>query len=73
MKFEFSLCKPDELEATMEITMTVKEWRKLKNLIANDYPGYSFSQQISELIYEAEKHFYKVKVGGPLDEKGKAD
>jgi len=38
MKSTFSLDSPDELEATMTITMPMKEWRVLKGALTADVP-----------------------------------
>lgn len=68
MKFEFSLVNPDELMATMEITMSVKEWKQLQKAVDSDvWPGRSFSLGISEIINAAQKHFYKSLPASPTN------
>jgi hypothetical protein len=55
MKFTYKLNSPDQLEATMTITMRVSEWKQLKGAVAQHYPGWQFSSAIGALISKAEQ------------------
>lgn len=46
-----------EMTATMEITMSLREWVELKEVIKSDYPGWKFSGLIGKLISDAQAHF----------------
>jgi len=63
MKAEFKAITPDSLEMEMTISMTLKKWRKLKEAIRSDYPGFEFAGKIRDMVIHAEKHFYPEKEG----------
>lgn len=46
-----------EMTATMQITMTLREWVKLKDVIGEKYPGWKFAGIIRDMINDAQKHF----------------
>jgi hypothetical protein len=54
----FRLSEPDKMSATMQITMTVKEWKELRALISDEYPGWQLNGAITDLIHQAEKVFF---------------
>ncbi len=57
----FKIDKPDTLEATMFMTMTVGEWRKLKKqLDDHGWPASDLGSAIFDLVQKAEKHFHYV-------------
>ena len=58
MKSTFRLDNVDEMQATMTLTMPVREWRKLNAQLAKDWPSWDFSRQITDLIRAAEVHFH---------------
>ncbi len=57
MKAKFRFNNPDELEATMEITMNVSEWKRLKKQLQTGYPGWRLSSAISCLVENATNVF----------------
>lgn len=59
MKFIFELDRADDMEATMQITMRVHEWKKLKQKLVNEYPTWHLASAISDLLSAADKHFEK--------------
>ena len=64
MRTTLSFGRPDELEATMQITMEVKTWRALRDQLKglpDDWPSYSFVTQVEEVISKAEAVFYSAK------------
>lgn len=58
MKSTFKLDNVDEMQATMTLTMPVKEWRALRKSVKSEWPGFDFTRQIDDLIRAAEGHFY---------------
>lgn len=58
MEANFKALNPDSLEMEMTISMTLKKWRELKEAIKSQYPGWEFAGKISDMVYQAEKHFY---------------
>lgn len=65
MKFSFQLRDVDSMKATMTITMTVGDWKKLKELTDSKYPypGGAFGGAIYELVAHAERNFRKEQQG----------
>lgn len=58
MRSTFKLDNPDDMQATMTLTMSVKEWRQLRKQLSDSWPSWDFSRQIGDLIGAAEAHFY---------------
>lgn len=55
MRGTFRLVKPDEVEATMTVTMTVTNWKLLRDQMRGKWPGCDLATLISELVYQAER------------------
>lgn len=45
------------IEATMEITMTIKEWAELASQLNKAWPGWNLTPHIRELIAKAQTNF----------------
>ena len=58
MQMRFVIEKPDEAEATMKITMTVREWRELGDQLKNEYPSWRLGSAINRLVSHARKVYY---------------
>ena len=58
MKTEFIVTNPDEIEMEMTIKMTLGQWKKLKNQLADKWPSLDFGSRIQDMIFHATKHFY---------------
>ncbi|MEN6302230.1 MAG: hypothetical protein ABFD96_05855 [Armatimonadia bacterium] len=55
MSIRMRLTKPDEIEATMSITLTLKDWKKLRDQIStNEYPAWTLDRQIRDMILRLE-------------------
>lgn len=55
----FALVKPDEADATMRITMKVKQWREIAEVLSPDtFEQWPLRAAIMDLIRQAEKEFY---------------
>lgn len=55
-KFEFN--KPDDLVATVSVTMSVKEFRELRKQLKNEWPSWKLGDAIGDVIRQAETVFY---------------
>ena len=58
MRARFMIETPDEIEATMKITMTVKEWCEFRDQLANKWPSSRLSVAITQVLSEARKVYY---------------
>lgn len=58
MKARFMVESPDEIEATMKITMTIREWTELRDQLANKWPSSRLSSFITDLVMQARKVYY---------------
>lgn len=53
MKSRFKFEKPDEIEGTMTITMSVKDWCELRDQLQTKWPSWELAQQINSLLAQA--------------------
>lgn len=58
MKVQFAVADPDDTEATLSITMRLKDWKGLRKQLASQYPSWKLSQAITDVIHHAQQHFY---------------
>jgi hypothetical protein len=58
MKARYMIEEPNAVEATMKITMTVKEWEDLRDQLAQRWPSSRLSSAITNLLSEARKVVY---------------
>lgn len=58
MRLNLRLADPDKLEATATITMTVGEWRRLREQLVSQHPSWRLASAIDEAIRDAERVFY---------------
>jgi hypothetical protein len=65
MRGRFVLERPDDLEATIKITATVKEWVQLQEQLANSWPSFRLSEIIADVITQARKVFYAAEEDSP--------
>lgn len=50
--------KPDEIECTLELTMTLGEWRRLhEQLDAGSHPSFRIRDLVRKLISQTAAHF----------------
>lgn len=60
MKAEFKFENTDAVEATLSITMTLGEWKRLRKQLSTEmgaYPSWKVIGQIDKMIVEAEQRF----------------
>lgn len=50
--------EPQNVNVTMSITMTVAAWKKLKDQLNRDYPGFRLGQAINDMVSAVETKFY---------------
>jgi len=58
MKARYMIENPQDIEATMKITMTVKEWEELRDQLQQRWPSARLSSIITSLLSEARKVVY---------------
>jgi hypothetical protein len=58
MRARFLIESPNEIEATMKITMTVKEWTELRDQLQQKWPSSQFCMAITSVITQARKTYY---------------
>ena len=58
MKARFMIEDPQGIEATMKITMTVKEWEDLRDQLAKAWPSSRLSNAITSVLTDARRVVY---------------
>lgn len=64
MKADLKLTRPDDVEATISMTMTLGEWKVLRAALAEEKhyePGGRLKTVIEDLIRQASRVFYPVE------------
>ena len=60
IKARFSFDNPDNLEATVAITMTLRDWKRLRDQLKDTaYPAWRVDAMLRELVEKAEASFEK--------------
>lgn len=57
MKARIALTDPNEVEVTVTLTMKLKDWKRLRDQVADQYPGWELRSVISDLVAKAGSHF----------------
>jgi hypothetical protein len=58
MKARFMLENPEAMEATVKITMTVKEWEDLRDQLVQKWPSSRLSNAITSMLVDARRVVY---------------
>jgi len=58
MKVRFMIENPQEIEATMKITMLVSEWETLRDQLVEKWPSARLSTAITSLLIDARRVIY---------------
>lgn len=63
MKLMMEVTKPDSVDVTMTITMSLEAWKRLKGQLdeskmSQGYPMWDLRDQIRSLVGKVEKEFY---------------
>lgn len=58
MKAVFEATKPDDIQFSMTIAMSLKDWKELRERVDEKWPGWDFRSKITDMIMQAERQFY---------------
>ncbi len=58
MKACFAIENPKEIECTLKITMSMKEWETLQDQLETKWPSWCLSQAITHMVQEVKKVYY---------------
>ena len=58
MQARFMIEKPDEIEATLKITMKVKDWEALRDQLIGKWPSSDLGNTITDLLAQARRRVY---------------
>jgi|GEM_PF-5859864 len=58
MKARFMIEEPREIECTMKITMSMKEWENLRDQLDSKWPSSRLQSAIKQVLSEARKVYY---------------
>lgn len=61
MKAHFTATKPEEIEYSLTITATAREFEQLKDALAAKYPAWVFSSMITDLLLHAQTSWRNVQ------------
>ena len=64
MRARFMFENPQEIEATMKLTMSVKEWEDLRDQLCEKWPSSRLSSCLTDLVAAARKVAYEEKDAG---------
>jgi hypothetical protein len=67
-KAAFGLDNPDDMRATLSLTMTLGDWKKLREQLSNGtWPSYEVGYAIRDVVDKAEKRFTSSPPEEPAD------
>ena len=58
MRYRFSLDNPDDMRATLTITLTIKDWKAVAEEMGTTHPAWKVTAAIREMITRAETKFF---------------
>lgn len=58
MNGKFILSNPGEMEATLTVTMKLKEWEALGKQLNTAWPSWEFARMVSSMTQQTTKQFY---------------
>lgn len=58
MKSHYKIENPENIEATIVITMSVGEWEKLREQLDNEWPAWKLSSAIRQMLLDARAKIY---------------
>ncbi len=58
MKAIFQIDKPEKVQATMSITMTIEEWEKLRDQLTQSFPSWWLGEAIRDILVKAKEVFF---------------
>ncbi len=57
MKASFRAEDPEDVVMSLELSMTLRDWRKLRDQLGTDYQSFQLARIIRELISKAQQGF----------------
>lgn len=57
MRSSFKLDNVNDINATLSITLSLREWKQMRAQLGDAWPSWHLGRHISDLIAAAEKHF----------------
>ena len=58
MRGKFALVDPEEMEASLTVTMKIKDWRDLMRQMPHPWPAAEFGSLLATMIGEAGQTFH---------------
>lgn len=58
MRYRLKCENPGDIEYTLIVTATAKEWEEFRDQLANVYPSWKFSSAITDLLAQARKIYW---------------
>jgi hypothetical protein len=58
VRAKFAIEKPDDIDCTMKITMSLGQWKKLRAQLPSEWPSMDLYRAIGDLVGQAEQTFY---------------
>lgn len=58
MRAKFQIENPDDVLATITITLPIRDWRALNKQLKSEWPSWKFGEVVGQAIRQAEKVFY---------------
>ena len=62
MEARFMIEKPQEVQCTMKITMSVAEWENLRDQLDTHWPSGRMNQAITQILTEVRKVYYAPEI-----------
>ena len=62
MRARWNIENPDDMEATVKITMSVKEWKRLRDQLNNAWPSSRLGSAIDKVVTEANKTYTATEI-----------
>jgi hypothetical protein len=59
MNVKFQVEKPDDVVATLTITMTLRQWKELRDQLNQSWPSWKLAAAITDVLYQTTKPFYE--------------
>jgi hypothetical protein len=53
MRANYKLKAPDDMECTLEVTMTLRNWRELEKQLTGPHPSWLLADKIRQMIGKA--------------------
>lgn len=66
MRAVLKTTNPDEIEFTLTVTMSLKDWKELREAVdGKTWPASRLHEQISDMVIHATKHFWPAEEAKP--------